>query len=148
MLAWPDFKESAQFRQICSNRLERQYWTWYFDRMYSADRPDTWDYQWTFACWLHGGLSITPSVNLVSNLGFRSDGTHTTSDSPWANLPTYDIGHIVHPPKISADRSADWWEFVHHYGGEWYQQQVHPLTRLRRLLSRVKRALVGSVQRQ
>jgi hypothetical protein len=39
---------------------------------------DTWDYQWIFSCWIHGGLTIIPEVNLVRNIGFGSeDATHT-----------------------------------------------------------------------
>lgn len=39
---------------------------------------DTWDYQWVFTQLLLSGMAIIPSVNLVENLGFRSDATHTT----------------------------------------------------------------------
>lgn len=38
-----------------------------------------WDFQWTQACWLQGGLAILPQVNLVSNIGFDADATHTFS---------------------------------------------------------------------
>lgn len=40
---------------------------------------DIWDCQWTFCRLLHAGLSAVPSVNLVSNIGFGRDATHTTA---------------------------------------------------------------------
>lgn len=62
-------------------------WDEYFYQKYlqqfrkvAAGEIDTWDYQWTFALWRHGGLSITPSVNLVENIGFGAEATHTVSD--------------------------------------------------------------------
>jgi hypothetical protein len=39
---------------------------------------DTWDVQWTYSKLVNRGLSIVPRVNLISNLGFGSDATHTT----------------------------------------------------------------------
>lgn len=42
---------------------------------------NAWDYQWFFARLLHDGLSIVPSVNLVSNIGFSGQATHTDDPS-------------------------------------------------------------------
>ena len=35
----------------------------------------------SFAVRINNGLSIRPTVNLVSNLGFRKDATHTKSNN-------------------------------------------------------------------
>ncbi len=51
---------------------------------------DAWDYQWTLANWLQGGLAILPQVNLVSNIGFDADATHTFS----ANTNSVDCPHM------------------------------------------------------
>jgi hypothetical protein len=58
-----------------------------FDRVYNGE-IDTWDYQWGFANMVEGRLSVVPNVNLVSNIGFGPDATHTIRDAPSANLPT------------------------------------------------------------
>lgn len=51
---------------------------------------DTWDYQWAFDRIAHSGLGVIPVVNLVSNIGFGKDATHTTShDFPYADTPVY-----------------------------------------------------------
>ena len=42
---------------------------------------DTWCYQWNFTIRINNGLSIRPSVNLVSNIGFGKDATHTTRNN-------------------------------------------------------------------
>ena len=42
---------------------------------------NTWDYQWTWARCKRAGMSIVPSLNLVSNLGFSQSATHTISSS-------------------------------------------------------------------
>ncbi len=79
-----------------------------FDRV-RAGTLDTWDSQWTLACWLANGLSILPTVNLVSNIGFGDGATHTRSPrSICANLPTTAMQFpLVHPHEIVRDRNAD-----------------------------------------
>ncbi|OKH11238.1 hemolytic protein HlpA-like protein [[Limnothrix rosea] IAM M-220] len=38
---------------------------------------DTWDYQWAYSRHINSGLAIVPSKNLIENIGFRKDATHT-----------------------------------------------------------------------
>jgi len=38
---------------------------------------DTWDYSMELCLSLQSGLSVVPCVNLVSNIGFGKDATHT-----------------------------------------------------------------------
>lgn len=69
---------------------------------------NTWDYQWTLACWLQGGLGIAPHVNLVSNVGFDDDSTHTASaatysaDCPQFSLPATAIDFPLKHPQLMA----------------------------------------------
>jgi len=52
---------------------------------------DTWDFQWFYTRLFHEGLSIVPTKNLISNIGFGMDATHTLSQSKFANLPHFNI---------------------------------------------------------
>lgn len=38
---------------------------------------NTWDYQWTFSIFRARGLVAYPATNMIANLGFRYDATHT-----------------------------------------------------------------------
>jgi hypothetical protein len=38
---------------------------------------DTWDYQWVWTIWKNGGYALSAPVNLVENIGFGFDATHT-----------------------------------------------------------------------
>ncbi|TGL99235.1 hypothetical protein [Leptospira jelokensis] len=61
---------------------------------------DTWDHQWTFHNWKENRISIMPSVNLIKNIGFRSDGTHTIDESSqYANLDSEKIKFPIKHPK-------------------------------------------------
>lgn len=53
---------------------------------------DTWDYQWSYCRLLMSGLSVVPSVNLISNIGFDSAATHTISkNNPFLELKLFDL---------------------------------------------------------
>ncbi|WP_343673256.1 hypothetical protein [Chitinophaga sp.] len=72
------------------------------------NRVNTWDYQWVFAVWNANGVSITPNVNMISNIGFDEQATHTfDKDSIFANCPTAEIGNIKVPTSSMVDNIAD-----------------------------------------
>lgn len=50
-----------------------------FEETYNK-RIDTWDYQWYFAIASNNGLSAVPNNNLVKNIGFDQEATHTFKD--------------------------------------------------------------------
>jgi hypothetical protein len=70
---------------------------------------DTWDYQWGFARLVQSGLSIVPSVNLISNIGFGENATHTKS--PNAELANLNTTSLEFPlkinPFVAVDREYD-----------------------------------------
>ena len=71
---------------------------------------DTWDYQWSFARLLQSGLSVVPSVNLVSNIGFGKDATHTINFFDCkANLPLSSMSFPLREPYgLAVEREYDW----------------------------------------
>lgn len=116
--AWDkyDFKISDYQKFIEQNIIEdifpidkplQDFWIENFNRVYNGNF-DTWDYQWVYCILKNGGLSIAPNVNLISNIGFRADATHTMSpEDRLANMPISDIGKISHPDFIIVNGIAD-----------------------------------------
>lgn len=104
---WPEVRDANELRNVIPWPTDRRRWTSILNRLHRGD-IDTWDYQWAFAIWIHGGLSIVPEINLVSNVGFGDDATHTTvpthlSARPAAALPF----PLRHPAMLQPDSSAD-----------------------------------------
>ena len=64
--------------------------------------------------WKLGGLTVTPNLNLVSNIGYGDDATHTNwrKDNPNLNIPTCNIYPINHPKTIQQNRKADEYYFL------------------------------------
>ncbi|MBD1916311.1 MULTISPECIES: glycosyltransferase family 2 protein [Cyanophyceae] len=131
---WPSFKASGLLSIIFENPLEQQYWGRIWDTLYTQNKPDTWDYQWTFTCMSNGGLTILPNINLVSNIGFGSDATHTTQKSMLSNIPALDIGEINHPSSILRNCTADAHTSSHYYSG--IKPKQYAFSKSKRLLRR------------
>jgi hypothetical protein len=92
-----------------------RYWKKIFWKMKNKE-IDTWDYQWTFTMWFNNGLAILPNVNMITNIGFSLEGTHTTTgDSKFANMKRFDLILKKHPTKIERNIDADEYTYKHHF---------------------------------
>ncbi len=76
--SFPEFKEKGIINNIWNKPEVRKYWLANFELAYD-NQIDTWDFQWAYAVWANNGMSIRPHVNLVKNIGFNVDATHTTT---------------------------------------------------------------------
>jgi hypothetical protein len=140
MKTWKEFKASKIIDSVHTNPYEQQYWVNILDRVHQG-LIDTWDYQWSYACWSQGGLSITPEVNLVRNLGFRPDATHTHSKSDLSALPISDLWEIKHPPFTIDHREADAYVFDRILGGNAMKKADSAVGKLIGYLSKIKQKL-------
>ena len=107
MARWPRIRDEGWLGDMVGNRREAAYWQKIFERVHRGE-IDTWDYQWVFANWAEGRVSILPAVNLSSNVGFDKNATHTTGDSDLANLARNQIDFpLTHPPGVFRNIQAD-----------------------------------------
>jgi hypothetical protein len=104
MTSWPQRKKAVL--APLSITSERRHWQVVLEAV-RAGSIDTWDCQWLYACWERNSLSIVPEVNLVSNLGFRPDATHTKHLDTRAQLPFAMLDDLRHPPQIERQVEAD-----------------------------------------
>jgi len=71
----------------------------------AADPNFTWDWQWMFRQLKNKQLSIVPAVNLISNIGFDAEATHTfETANPAANIPVEAMPlQLIHPSVMAPD---------------------------------------------
>lgn len=140
---WPEWSHSSGWREQAPDPVERRYWERIFEYV-RAGTIDSWAYPWTASVWFHGGLTATPNVNLVSNIGFGRGSTHTAAaDSPLAALQTGAIGALSHPRRVVQDVEADRYAFDYAFGG---RDLRFPRAQLR-LPRRIARAIYRSLRR-
>ena len=108
---WPEIRAGGWLKTYLGNNRVSAYWTMIFDEIYNRQYTSCWDYQWTFCRWIQEGLCIVPNQNLISNIGWGNDATHTTlsgSISIWDNIPSKEMKFpLKHPPYVLRDRKAD-----------------------------------------
>lgn len=75
---------------------DRMYIVKHFEKMFDLiynNALNTWDIQWVYTCLFNYGLCLTPSINMIHNIGV--DGTHTTGDVTDSHfLKSYDFESI------------------------------------------------------
>ncbi|MBM9614405.1 hypothetical protein JWJ90_08885 [Desulfobulbus rhabdoformis] len=130
---WPQWQDSNDWLKKTPDQLERRYWNTIFDQV-MAGAIDSWAYLWTANVWHGGGLTATPNANLVTNIGFGPDATHTLTATEQDGVPTQPLGPLTHPSLIEQDRHADQYVFDHHFGG--IHQRLH-----RRMIDLPKRII-------
>jgi hypothetical protein len=105
MALYNTVKASRYFENFFLNPVEKLYRLRKLGQAASR-KIDTWDYQWDFARYIHSGLAIVPNKNLVTNIGFGTDATHTrgSRDSKYAKLRAHEISFpLRHPPLVLRD---------------------------------------------
>ena len=106
MNGWPEYRDNGLLRSFCQNEAQVRYWTAHFDATH-RNKVDSWAFRWLFACWTRLGRSLLPQTNLVQNIGFTADGTHTTESGPGDRIATGSIDRIYHPTNLNYDEVAD-----------------------------------------
>jgi len=107
MKIWPEIRDGGWLKDLLGARRIVWYWKYIFENVYKG-KVDTWDYQWTFACWIQNALTILPNVNLVSNIGFGMEAVHTKVKDKFAEMDTEPMSFpILHPDYIIRDSKAD-----------------------------------------
>jgi hypothetical protein len=107
MRDYPSFLAGGGLENLFSRPALREFWKENFDAAH-AGTLNTWDYQWVYRNFKDDRLAAVPNWNLVENIGFGSDATHTGGRAgrmPHASgdFPT----EIVHPSFLLPDQAAD-----------------------------------------
>jgi hypothetical protein len=128
-----------------------EYWYSHFKR--TADGEiDTWDYQWIFNILASKRLSISPSVNLVENIGWGPGATHTheANDIIRGNLRNTMAFPLKHPTELKPDITYEahikevWCDLTHWYKNIYLPNYKNPWKEgIKSLLQRIKLAGVA-----
>lgn len=107
MTLWPYIRDNGWLSDILLDPASVENWMRTFQSTYE-EKINSWAIRWTFACWVQSGLSILPNVNLVSNIGFGNEATHTVGSSPFEKMPVGPIDFpLQHPKFVVRDLKSD-----------------------------------------
>jgi hypothetical protein len=99
---WERVKDVFAYEELYKSRIDA------YDGTYRG-LIDTWDYQWSFARAVQSGLSVVPAVNLVTNIGFGPDATHTRGNhATFQNVAAQPMKFPIRfHPYVAVDRDYD-----------------------------------------
>ncbi len=100
-----DFINENKLKQNFRRKRDRICWKNILKQT-QKNNIDTWDYRWMYAIWKNRGVCIIPNCNLVKNIGFDEEATHTKSNN---NYPTTvaSIKEIKFNNNIKLEYNAD-----------------------------------------
>lgn len=103
--AW---KFRRQVLRLTKNRAEANWW-YFIVKAIQADKSKKsyWDYQMQIHLFKNNALTIHPAVNLISNIGFDAEGTHTTWNDGRGDKSVFPIMPLVHPKNIEVNTQID-----------------------------------------
>ncbi len=138
--AWKEYDvnmrdyEALYQKNYMSNIWDRKVVQKYWENclaMTFYNKIDTWDYQWMHTIWKNNGLSIRPGKNLIKNIGFRADATHTIITDRFfeAQQVFEDYKLCEHPKSFYAHKGMDDELSVHRF-------RVRPL--VQKVINRLK----------
>lgn len=130
MKNWPHPEMKQRIKDILCDEEQYRVRCRRFDDAYIGKPNVGWDAQWLFARLSQSGMSIVPSQNLVSNIGFGEDATHTKVISSDLLIPTYSISFpLKEPVGLTVDRE---------YDQRLYQNTMKGWSLLRRVNNKIK----------
>lgn len=108
---WSNFAKKRLIKFCNDDISEYNYWLNIYTKL-SQGEIDTWDYQLMFLIWNNNGKCINPNMNLVSNIGFDNNATHTTdSNSDLSKMTIFEYTLDDIPSQKKIDIEADKFTF-------------------------------------
>lgn len=115
MQNYPSFLKNKQFDKTFKTQAEKVYWKSLLDSIYlNFIELQSWDYQWFLTIWQNNAILIAPKYNLVTNIGFSIDATHTKKCTPewYKNINTKEIESMEENTKMEVNEKADEYLFT------------------------------------
>jgi len=139
---------SRQVYRLTKSRTEADWWfAKVKDIQRDTEKKSYWDFQMQIHLFISNALTIHPKVNLISNIGFDAEGTHTLTNDGRGDKSVFPILPLTHPKEIViADYPLDvecfgktqpqklWPWLVHHI----YLQMLYSDGLLHKLLMKYK----------
>ncbi|RCR70852.1 nucleotide-diphospho-sugar transferase [Larkinella punicea] len=136
MSTWPSERHTDLIAQQFPSHRHVLYWETNFDTVYHQTEKHTWDYQWQYALFRNGGLSVTPQKNLIRNIG--AEGVHDSESDEFRHRRTVHPEFQIKEESIPLSRHP----FFDGYNMDHYFLRKDPLwVRLKRRVRKISEKL-------
>lgn len=132
---WMDPQYRQKVLDFLPLEIEKEFWTHIFDDLYhryeapgATELKSAVDYYWKLAFWAHESYALLPRVNLIQNIGFGAQSTHTQkiNKSHIVPLQHLRVDCLKHPEKLMIHEAREEWLFRVYC----YYEEARPWKRL------------------
>jgi len=108
MSSYEAFKKTKQIDNVFEGYFTKKYLMNHYDKITSKDVL-SWSWHWIYTVFSNNGLCVTPSVNLISNIGFGNDAVHAANPiNKLAGVAFEKMSEpVIHPDFILPDKRVD-----------------------------------------
>ena len=108
MHSWNAWQFRKQVKRLTNSTTEANWWYWKLKEIQTDNsKKSYWDYQMQMHLFRNNAVTIHPIKNLISNIGFDAEGTHTLSNDGRGDREVYPILPLVHPNSMSINHAMD-----------------------------------------
>ncbi|MEO6520456.1 MAG: acyltransferase [Mucilaginibacter sp.] len=111
--SWTQAQSKKAIKQFLGKENWFNYWKVKFDMVYN-NQYDTWDFQFVYTQLLSQSITVIPCKNLIENIGFRGDATHTKNSNELIEKkmkPNTLTFPLQHPQIVASNQDYDAYYF-------------------------------------
>jgi len=123
-----------KLRKYFHSKFEYKSWMNLYDWIVEDNFETYWDWQMNFILYMNDGIAIRPKKNMIMNIGFGIDATHTNylkNPNFTANRETFSCFPLVYPSEIKINKKND----------SIYYKKMHKTAFLKQLLIKISNKL-------
>lgn len=124
-----EFIKENKIDTILKNEKQKKYWVRFFKQIRSKKYNFT-DTRLLFSIWNNNGLTIIPNRNIVKNIGFDIEATHSTTGGEERSIDTESLGGIINDDTFVINREADDYFFNKIHEVSIYKKILYELNQL------------------
>lgn len=144
--SWRYVNKNEIFKKNNFNYIVKSFWSRNFDSVYN-NKKDTWCHQYDYFIWSSQGSSVTPSKNLINNIGFGEHATHTVESlGSGSNMESFEMEFpLVHPLKENIDMKYDNELFRDHYKCNFFYYALYIIYDYFPIIKMIKQKIKNSI---
>jgi hypothetical protein len=136
-----DYYLSNYSKELIKNKLKNYFhsefeynnWMALYNWIVDDHFASYWDWQLNFILYINDGIAIRPKKNMIKNIGYGPDATHTNylvSENFTANREIYSILPLIHPDKVEVDKKKDSLHYLKLHKSPWYKKVMRRINKL------------------
>lgn len=117
-----------QVLKLTDNKAEADWWYYaVLEIQKDFAKKSYWDFQMQIHLFRMGAVTIHPVRNLISNIGFDVEGTHTLGNDGRGDKEVFPIMPLIHPAEIIVDKQRDAYCFAKAHSRGWLRDMVNKI---------------------